>query len=170
MIYEDIELGPLMRALTEKQRRFVMAMACDPFGSASGWAKAAGYSDTGEACKVRGSQLIHDPRIEAAVAEFARGCLNTVGPLLGTHALLTIAADREHPKHLRAVEMLLNRVGLHEKTEHHVSVAHIDQTGAAMAERIKRLAEKYGIDAGRLLGGERVESMKLIEGTAEEVG
>lgn len=155
-------LGPAMRGLTEMQRRFVLAMASDPFGNAKRWAIAAGYSDKSEGAKVTGHHLVHDPRIEAAAMEIARGTLNAVGPVLAVSVMLRAARNPKHPKHLRAAEMIANRVGLHETTEHVVNVNHSDRTGAAMAERIKQMAGLLGIDPGQLLGMNA--GPKLIEG------
>jgi hypothetical protein len=129
-------LGPAMRALTEKQRRFVLAMASDPFGNAASWARAAGYSDTKEGAKVRGHHLIHDPRVEEAVREYATSSLGTLGPMLAASGMLRIAKNPRHPKHLRALELIANRVGMHEKTEHKVTVDHGDRSPEGIERRI----------------------------------
>src|SRR5438045_651247 len=137
---QDEEYGPAMRALTDRQRKFVLAMAADPFGSAAAWARAAEFSDKSQAAKVTGHRLKHDEKVQKAITELARTHLQTFGPMLATAGLLRIASDPKHKNHLRALEMLANRVGLHETTEHHVTVERTDRTGAAMVERIKELA------------------------------
>lgn len=160
----DEEFGPAMRALTEKQRQFVLAMAASPFGTAADWAREAGYSDSGEACKVRGSELTHNPKVQAAVAEHGRSYLNAVGPIVAVTGMLKIAQDPKHKQHLQAIEMIANRVGLHEKVESHVTVEHKDMTGEALAARIKQLGAKYGLDTSKLLGPPVVEAeFKEIE-------
>jgi hypothetical protein len=166
---DDAQYGPAMLALTEKQRRFVLAMASDPFGNPTKWARAAGYSDVGEGAKVRGFEAMHNPAVEEAVLEYARGQLNTLGPILATYGMLRIARNPRHPKHVKALEMLANRVGMHETTEHRVIVNHTDKTGETVMERIKAAAEKLGVDPSALLG-ENVAAppMKLIEGVVEE--
>jgi hypothetical protein len=156
-----VTLGPAMRALTQMQRKFVLAMAADPFGNAARWARAAGYSDKSEAAKVQGHHLVHDPRIEAAAMEVARGTFQALGPLLATSVMLRAARNPKHPKQLRAAEMIANRVGLHEMTEHVVSVNHSDRTGEAMVERIKQLSQALGVDPAKLLG---VNAGPVIEG------
>jgi hypothetical protein len=154
--------GPAMRALTPLQRRFVLAMASDPFGNSARWARAAGYSNVKEGAKVRGHFLIHDARIEAAAFEVARARLDCEGPLLATAGLLRIARDRNHPKHARAVEMLANRVGLHEVQEVHVR--RTDATGEGIVARIKALAADLGVDPAQLLGvNAAAPAPKLIE-------
>lgn len=156
-----------MMALNERQRLFVLAMAANPFGNPTKWARAAGYSDHKEGAKVRAFHLMHSPKVEAAVMEFAAGQLNTLGPILATFGMLRIARNPKHPKHLRAIEMVANRVGFHEKTEHKVTVDHRDQTGTAVIERIKAAAAKLGVDPAVLLGANA--PMKLIEERVHEV-
>lgn len=160
--------GPAMLALNEKQRLFVLAMAADPFGNPTKWARAAGYSDKSDGAKVRGFHLIHSPAVEEAVLEYARGQLNTLGPILATFGMLRIARNPRHPKHLKAIDMLANRVGLHETTEHRVIVNHTDKTGEGVMERIRLAAEKLGVDPSVLLGENVASPMKLIEGVVEE--
>lgn len=156
-----------MLALNERQRLFVLAMAADPFGNPTAWARAAGYSDVGGGAKVRGFHLIHNPVVEEAVLEYARGQLHTLGPILATFGMLRIARNPRHPKHLKALDMIANRVGLHETTEHRVTVNHTDKTGESVMERIRIAATKLGVDPSVLLG-ENVSPMKLIEGTVEK--
>lgn len=154
-----------MRALSEMQRNYVLAQGADPFGNPTRWARKAGFSEASKgALRVTAHRLAHDVRVQAAVMEFARGTLSAVGPILATSAMLRVAANPKHPKHLRAAEMLANRVGLHETTEHVVNVNHSDRTGAAMAERIKQMAGVLGIDPGQLLGVNAGPAPMLIEG------
>lgn len=157
--------GPAMAELTEKQQAYVLAMLADPFGNPTSWARAAGYSDVKEGAKVRGHYLSHDKRIEAAVQEVARAHLHTYGPLLGIAVAMRIARDESHPKQLMAAQALLNRTGFHETSEHRVTMEHTDRTGAAMARRIRELAEALGLDPAKLLGANAgPEPMKVIEG------
>jgi phage terminase small subunit len=151
------ELGPAMLALNDAQRRFVFAMASNPFGTQKEWAIAAGYSDVKDGAKVRAHELLHNPKIERAVREYAKFHLGTFGPLLASAVMLRVARNPRHPQHLRAAEMIANRVGLHETTQHVVSVEHTDRTGAAMVEKIKRLAEKHGLNAASLIGENVIE-------------
>lgn len=161
---DELEYGPAMAALTEKQRRFVLAMASDPFGSAAAWARAAGYSDKSEGAKVYGHYLLYSPKIEEAVLEVGRSMMTTVGPVLAAHAMLRAAANPRHPKHLRAAEMLANRVGLHEVQE--VRVRRTDETIAAKLERLRELAALLGVDAAALIGA-NAPHVKQIEAQAE---
>jgi hypothetical protein len=168
---DEIEFrGPAMRALTEKQQRYVLAMLADPFGNPTKWARAAGYSDASGGAKVKAHYLSHDPRIEAAVQEVARTALNGRGPLLGLAVVMRAAANPKDKNHFKAGVALLNRTGFHETTEHHVNVNHTDGTGQAMVARIKDLAGALGMDPAALLGVNAMpaEPMKLIEGEVVE--
>lgn len=147
-----------MAALSEKQRKFVLAMLADPYGNPTKWARAAGYADCGANARVKGHLNIHSPAVEAAVLEVSRSMMATVGPVLAAAGLIRMAGNPKHRNHARAVEMLANRVGLHEVQEVHVRKT--DQTGDALMARIKALADKHGMDADRLLG---VNNPKLIE-------
>lgn len=151
------EWGPCMAALTEKQRNYIKAMACDPFGNPTAWARAAGYSDIKDGAKVRAHGLAHSPKIEAAVQEYSRALLHREGPMLAVAGLLRIARNESHPKNLQALDSLADRMGLARTTEHTVNVAHVDMTGAAMLERIRALAAKHGMDPAALLGPNTVE-------------
>ena len=85
-----------------------------------------------------------------------------MGPVLAAAGLLRIARDRDHPQHIRALELIANRVGMAEKQ--HIEVTHRDLTGDALMKRIKGFAERYGLDAGKLLGTDAAEP-KVIEHT-----
>jgi phage terminase small subunit len=163
MSTEEISLGPAMLALTEKRRKFVLAMASDPFGSQTSWAKLAGYSDRSGGAKVRAWETYHDPQVQAAIQEVARQLLGSRGPLLATEGLLRIAGDRKHPQHVKALEMILNRTGMGEKQE--IEVTHVDLRGDALVERLKALAARLGLDAEKLLGADT----KTIEHRADEL-
>jgi len=158
--------GPKMRALTPKQRGYVMAQLSDPLGNPTQWARDAGYSDHKLAAKVTGHHLAHDDRMIEAIREEARRHADTVGPTLGIGVMMQIARNPEHPHQLRAAEMLLDRVGFGVVTEHKVSVEHTDRTGVAMVERIRQLAAIMGVDERRLLGPNAGgDTAKVIEGT-----
>ena len=147
---EQVDYGPAMAQLTDLQRKFVLAMMSDPFGTATDWARLAGYSDIANGCKVAGHHAVHDPKIETAVYEMTRALLHTVGPAVATATLLRVAADPKHKHHLRAAELIANRVGFHEVSE--VRVEHTHVSASAARERISQLAAKHGLDPQKLLG------------------
>ncbi len=153
-----------MQALAPKQREFVLALVTDPFGNATEWARAAGYSDSSGAAKVKAHWLMHHPKVELAVKEVSRQLMHTVGPAVAAQGLLRIAQNPKHRDQFKALEALADRVGFHRQTEHVVAVQHTDLRGDALIERIKRMAAVMGLDAAKLLG-ENVAppEMKVIE-------
>lgn len=155
-----------MAALTPLQRRYVLAMACDPFGTPSEWAAAAGYKVTPNGNeRVQGHYLAHNPKIEKAIFEVSRSMMDREGPILAAAGLIRIARDKDHPKNLQALDSLADRVGLPRTTEHRVDVNHTDRSGSALMKRLEVLAAKYGLDAAMLLAG----NVKQIEAKAVEV-
>lgn len=144
------EYGPRMLALTEKQRGYVRAMASAPFARSSEWARRAGYSDSSKGAKVAAFRLRHDPKIEAAVLEYAGQLLHQNGAILAVSTMMEIARNKGHPKRLAAAEAIADRIGLHRLSEHKIVVEH--QSTEAMVARIKELAAKLGMDAEKLLG------------------
>lgn len=153
------EFGPKMAALSDLQRRYVLAMLSDPLGNPTRWARAAGYSDQHEAAKVRGHHLSHNPKILEAAQEEARRHVDTVGPILGIGVMIQIARDKGHKRQLEAAAMLADRAGFHAKSEHKLSVEHrVDDTQIEALAR--RLAAEAGIRPERLLG---VNTPKVIE-------
>jgi phage terminase small subunit len=86
---DETEYGPGMRALTLRQRKFVLAMAADPFANQTQWARAAGFREGGQSynsLKVAGHRLAHDPKVQAACAEVAKAHSGTFGPTsMGLH-------------------------------------------------------------------------------------
>lgn len=163
---DDLErFGPRMAALTDKQRGYVLAMLSDPLGNPTAWARAAGYSDHMDRCKVSGHHLSHDDRIKEAAREECLRLSDTVGPVLAMGVMFQIARTNGHKDQLKAAEAIANRVGLHETSEHKVSVEHTDKTGAALIERIRQLAGALNIDPAALLGANQP---KLIEAVPQK--
>ncbi len=159
------QYGPAMLELTEKQRKFVLAMAADPLGNATKWARTAGYSQESQgSIRVAGCKVLHDEKVQAAAREVAAAHLNLFGPILASTGLLRIAKNPKHKDHTRALEMIANRVGLHETTEHRVTVDDKrPSTDAARIARITELAGELGVDIAKLLGGNVSRPMKVIE-------
>jgi phage terminase small subunit len=156
LVPQDYELGPAMRKLNERQRAFVFAML--QFGTKNNTraAIAAGYkenpNDSNAIC-VTAYWLAHHPGVQEAIMEEAEKRLKA-GAIMAVNHLLEIADDTSADKkdRLKAVEMILNRSGLHAKTEHKVAVTHTDATSDEMIKRIELLAGNLGLDAKKLLG------------------
>lgn len=163
----DAKLGPCMRALNERQRAFVIALIEMGGINFSRAAFAAGYGNGNvESASVQGHRLAHDETILAAIHEEAHRRLRS-GAVMAVQTLLEIANDQtaKHGDRLKAVEMLLNRSGLHAVTEHNIKVERHDVTDEGMIKRITLLAQKQGLDPAKLLGSAGV----VLEGEFQEV-
>jgi hypothetical protein len=171
---EPFEYGPKMAALDERRQAFVKAMAVLPFGSRADWVRMAGYSTHKIGAKVRGHRLVHDPKIEAAVFEYASALMHTEGPLLSVAVMMEIARDKEHPRQLQAAEAIADRIGLHRLSEHRVRVEHSEESAEAKVERIRMVASLLGVDVSQLLGAnvgqpkDVTRETKVIEHKPEE--
>lgn len=163
------EYGPAFAALNERQRKFVLAMASDPFGHHNDWAIAAGYSNECEAAKVTAHRLLQHEGIKAAAMEVARGTLEGIGPVLATAVLLREAKGHDPTRRLKAAEMIANRVGLHETQE--IKVTHRDLTGDALLSRLAMVCEQLGVDVQKAIGSNVVDgrSESIIDAQAAEI-
>lgn len=156
MEFTEGDLGPHMRGLTDRQRAFVFSLV-ETGGNYSQAAKAAGYGadcatedKRASACRARGHQLAHDPKVLAAIKEEAQKRLNS-GALIAASALLEIVEDPKHKSRLKAIEMLLDRSGLIVKQESTLNV-NVSTTDAGNIARIRELSAKLGLDPKQLLG------------------
>lgn len=150
-------LGPKLGALTPLQQRFAWHYACGL--TATEAARAAGYSDVAEGCKVRGSELIRLEHVLDAVDECSVLVRRSLGPIAvqGARAILM---NPKHPYHGRMIETMLDRTGHSAKTEHKVTVEHTLDT-REIEELARRLALESGVPVERLLGTNK--PMKVIE-------
>ena len=142
-----------MTGLTEKQRRFVWALG-ESNGNHTRAAAVAGYEGElgGVAHRVAGHRLAHDPKIRAAIQEVALEGING-DAILARMVLHEVAENRTYSAgdRMKAALAILNRSGIHEKTEHKVTVEHTTDPTAMIAE-IKAFAAKLGLDEKKLLG------------------
>jgi phage terminase small subunit len=141
-----------MKALTEKQRRFVVAWFVT--GQREKAAHMAGYAgDEGtNLLEVSAHQVWHNARVQAAIIEYAKSALKGMVPI-ALHGLKTIMEDGGHKDRLKAISMTLNRTGLHETTE--VQHVHTNETREEQLMRITEKARSLGLDPDKLLGGGR---------------
>jgi hypothetical protein len=156
------ELGPKMLALSERQQRFVWAMLYSPNPTAA--ARLAGYSDASGGCRVKGCQLMQSAAVLDALHEVGWRRLHGAA-LKSIAALEAVVDDPAHPKHLIAVQMVLDRSGFAAQTEHKVTVEHT-LGGEKMKLMAERLAKELQVDPVRLLG---VNREAVIEGEFVEV-
>jgi hypothetical protein len=150
---EEPEFGPCVMALNDRQRKFVMAALASPDSNPTDWARLAGYKDRGKPysnIRVTAHGLMHAPKIEAALVELARTSFTTGGVALAASNLLRIARDQKHPRRYDASVAILNRSGLHEKSEHTLRVQR--DNSVDMEQLAIRLAAELGIPAEQLIG------------------
>jgi hypothetical protein len=162
------DLSPAMLALTPKMRRFVKLYCDHPGHSRSRLARAAGYSNASNAAAVRAHEALHKPSVLRAITEELEKRFRSHAAL-GLGVLVEIASDKDHPRRLQAAEALLNRGGFHLQSEQKITVTHTDVTAASMVEAIERLADKHGLDATLLIGGNVIDAEVVeVSGQSED--
>lgn len=149
---EESEMGEAMQSLTPLQRNFVTALLLQGDINYGAAARAAGYNCSSDnSARVVGHNLAHNPRILAAMHEEAQRRMEAA-TLMSVSRLVEIAANATDQKiALKAIGMVLNRAGLHEKSEHKVTV-HRTGNDADVVRRITELANKLGLDPKVMLG------------------
>lgn len=160
----DAVLGPAMKALNERQRNFVTALLQMGTSNHAAAAKLAGYVGNSDTIKVTGYRLAHDSRIQAAIQEEAQRRINGAASMAAS-VLVDIAENSvDHKTKLKAVEMILNRAGLHAKSEHTVKVEDNRNDQDTIA-KLKQLAADLGLDAKKLLGSVGAVDAEFVDVT-----
>jgi phage terminase small subunit len=166
---DDIEhLGPAMRALNPRQRRFVQIYVDDPRKSASEVSREAGYSSRIGADRVQAHYLMHSPKVRLALREelTARFAADAA---LARRVMVEEAQDRTSPFRLKAAQALADRGGFAVVTQQHHIVEHREETAAEKVLRITHLAQVLGVDPAVLLGANTPAApMKTIEHASRE--
>lgn len=178
-----VDLGPKMQACSDRERKFVWALATGLADTATEAARQAGYSDPGKASaaiRVTAHALMHRERVIEAIEEVTRREFRSlIAPALAaTRAMLT---NRDHPDHAKTVQSMLSRLGFGERTGVDVKVSgevrlnHTDQALADLRTLLElgvareKLVEIFGYSGltryEKMLG----EQPKQIEGRAEHV-
>lgn len=160
----EYELGPKMRALTDRQRAFVRGYIGNPLAPKWVLAKRAGYGGpkvSGLSLRVTANQVMSSARVVAAIHEETLKQVK-LGAAIGVAGLIRLASDPKAKGHLQACQALADRGGIVAAQEINVNHNHTDMTGAAMLERIRALAVKHGLDPEKLLGA-ALPAPKVIE-------
>lgn len=158
-LLKEIDLGPAMRDLTEKQRGFVYAMIEIGGMNYSQAAREAGYEGSAGSIKTIGHRLAHDTRIQEAMREMGPRMLNAGLFVAARYVLETIDNPQVETKdRLKAAEMVMNRTGLHPTTEHKVAVTHKRESTEDTIKRIEGMAKNLGLDPAKLLGQAYIEA------------
>ena len=146
------DLGPAMRVLTEKQRRYVLALFEAPrtYGSGVFAVKMAGYgkpTSSRQSLAQLAYQLNTDPKIQAAIAEVSQQHLTVLGAP-AVRALRRLLDNPAHRDHGRALGIVMDRVAPSQST-HTVKVEGevklSAQETAHVLERIEELAAKFAV-------------------------
>lgn len=139
-----------MAALTPGRRAFVLAVLDQgDINYTKAYMQAfpaAGY----QTANVDGPRLAHDERVLEAFHEEAQRRIRS-GVALASSVLVEIAGDVTHKDRLKAVSMILNRAGLHELSEHKVTVERPTDE-VEIKQRIVALAKELGLDPKVFLG------------------
>lgn len=151
--------GPAFSALTDKQKRFVLATLMLGGSNDAEAIRMAGYDTHLE--RQMGFQLSRNPKIIAALREEADRRMKG-GALLAASKLMAIVRNDLHPDHFKAVKELLNRSGFPTITQHNVSVEHRDMTDVEKDHRIIALCKELGLGDSEtrkmLIGPETVDA------------
>lgn len=157
---EDTDYGPAMQALSDKQRKFVLAMLTIPGCSHARAAREAGYSDVAEGAKVRGHMAAHNPKVQEAIKEEARRRLDGLSVIAANVMMDVMLDEASDPKDkLKAASAVLDRTGFAAAQNINVNKTVTDNSGKALMERIEKAAAALGVDPASLLG---LTPMKVI--------
>lgn len=146
----DRDMGPKLASLSPRRQAFVIAMLETGQDNHTLCAKMAGYTGTEKSIRVQAFRLAHDDKIQAALTEQAQRRMKT-GAIMATGTLLSIASNPVHKDQLKAAVEILNRTGLHAKTEQVVTHEHTINDKAMIA-KIVELARGLGMEPKKLLG------------------
>jgi hypothetical protein len=174
----DESLGPCMRLLTPKQRRFVWELRYGPvgYGSEVRAARAAGYgtpTSSDGSMEVLAHQALHSPRMQDALREVGHRIIRAEA-FQSIRNVTAIANDLKHRDCLKANLALMDRGGFSVETVHNIIVQHkTDYTKQALEELATfrrlgveraRLEEIFGRDGLYHLEQQLDAAPKLIEG------
>jgi phage terminase small subunit len=166
---DETSLGPAMRALTPKQRRFVLELQRGPagYGSAVRAVRAAGYgtpTSSSTAMRVEANRVLHNPKVQDALREVG-GKIIRAEAFQSIQTTAAIARNPRHKDQLKANLALMDRGGFGVETVHHVQVDHshrhsVEATPQVL-ERIRQLAFAAGLNPAAL--------PPTIDATPEEI-
>jgi hypothetical protein len=165
---DESSLGPAMRKLTEKQRRFVLELQAGPagYGCQLRATRAAGYgtpTTSSKALRVEASRLLHNSKVQDALREVG-GKLIQASAFQAIRNVVDIANNMRHRDCLKANLALLDRGGFAVETVHHVAVEHDHKHSIAatpeVLARIRQLAFAAGLNPAAL--------PQTVDGACEE--
>ena len=140
-----------MKALNERQQKFVIGWFNT--GDRRAAARAAGYaeSDRANTLTVSAYQVWHNPKVQAAIKEFAENSV-LFSLLPGALAAFeVILKDANHKDYVKVAQLVLDRTGFHATMEHRVLHSNVDDRGA-LIKRLVELARAQGVDPRLVVG------------------
>jgi hypothetical protein len=148
----DESLGPCMRLLNAKQRRFVWELRYGPvgYGSEVRAARAAGYgtaTSSDGSMRIMAYQALHSPRVQDALREVGHRIIRAEA-FQSIRNVTAIANDLGHKDTLKANLALLDRGGFAVETHHTITVEHVDHDAEAVGEL--RMLKSVGVTRERL--------------------
>ena len=150
---DQSQLGPAMQACTPLQQRFVIALLELGDNNFTRAAAMAGSTAKAEGLRVVAHQLAHHPKVLEAIHEEAIARLASAKVLAVSKLIDAMNTAPEWKDKLKAIDMLLNRAGMHTISETRVSgeVKHLHSNEDAIAQ-IEDLAGRLGVDPKKLIG------------------
>lgn len=149
------QMGPAMRRLNERQRRFVCAMAVTGGDQREAYLWAGYTAANKNSADASASRAASRPDVEEAMKEEALRRLNG-SAIVAVSTLLQIAGPRSTSKDrdkIAASVALMDRVkGFAGKVEHTVVHSLDEKTADELIDFIRLTAKANGLDATKLLG------------------
>jgi phage terminase small subunit len=148
---ETSDLGPAMRALNERQRKFVVAYFHT--GSREKAAYIAGYAGelNSNLIGVSAYSVWHNPKVQTAIKEFGEQSVLAGLVPLAFAALESALQLGDNKDKITAAKIVMDRTGFHAKSE--VITSKGTQTREDQIKEIVRLAKLQGLDPRKLIGG-----------------
>lgn len=163
-----------MKALPNDNWREFVRVYCQQGGRDAGkaYALAFGHDPNDPAKKnsnrVSAHRLSHDERVLQAIQECEERSLRGLAPL-ARKAIERVLDDDDaaNADRINAFKAVADRVGLHARTEHRMTIEHIDDP-----ERLQRLAElaaRMGVDLAGMVGSRLASKAPMIDLTPTSI-
>lgn len=143
-----------MRQLNPQQRLFVFYMFERQRCSATAAVRLAGYADPGpqsSSARSYASQLMHNPKIKAAMHEYAKDRIHAMLPD-ASRAMQEILNDAQHVDRYKVAKAIHGLSGITEVVEKHVVHEHSLISPQQKIEAIRAFAIQNGLDPTKMLG------------------
>lgn len=164
---DEEHMGPAMKRLNERQRRFVCALGVYG-GNATRAYLFAGFSANENSAQALSSRLLAKDYIKDAIREEAERRMDW-STLLVVSGLIELAMPENTDKssRMKALLALADRNGFHAKSEH--LIIHEDRrTTKEIISSIAAIAQRNGLDPKQLLGS-AMPAQEIVDAQFEEV-